>query len=292
MKHLLVGVDGSDASAAALCWAGRLARLVGAEVVVATVFRPDQAEVTPEHHAELARDAERRLESEWSEPLRGTGVQHRSVLVTGTPDALLEAADREDADLVVVGPRGHGGFASLHLGSLAHHLAHHTSRPLAIVPAPGAQADIERIVVGVDGSQGSGAAVRWCADLARVVHAEVLAVHAFEPLAEWVPESDPRSWRQRTEREIDEWVAPLRSAGVSLRTRIIKDIHPVAALAHAIDDEGADLAVVGTRGLGGFSGMRLGRVPVQLVHRTQIPVVLVPESTLDTAGAGEQRSVS
>ena len=282
MKRLLVGVDGSDASAAALVWAGRLARLAGAEIIVATAFRPGEAEVSPEHAADLTAQAEHRLATEWSEPLREGGVHHRPMLLAGSPNALLEAAEREDADLVVVGPRGRGGFRPLHIASLAHHLAHYTPRPLAIVPAPGARANITHIVVGVDGSEGSAAAVRWCADLAAAAQAEVLAVYAFEPFVEWVPDYDPRSWRRQAEQEMEEWVAPLRSAGVSVRTRIIKDVHPVGALAMAIEGEGADLAVVGARGLGGFSGLRLARVPIQLAHHTQIPIVLVPAPTPDT----------
>jgi len=232
VKRILVGVDGSDAAAAALGWAGRLAHVVGAEVVVATVFEPDQAEVSPDRYEELTRSAERLLDTEWSAPLSGSGAPRRSLLLTGPPDALLEAAEHQDVDLVVVGPRGHSRFARLHIGSLAHHLAHYTTRPLAIVPAPGAAAAFDRIVVGVDGSEGSAHAVRWCTDMARATHAEIIAVYAFEPLVEWVLESDPRSWRQAAERRLeDNWVAPLRQAGVAVRTRIIDDIHPVAALA-------------------------------------------------------------
>jgi nucleotide-binding universal stress UspA family protein len=281
VMRILVGVDGSDAAAAALGWAGRLAVAVGAELVVTNVFGPVQAEVSPEKYEDLKDQAGRRLE-EWSGPLSGSGVPHRPLLVIGPPDALLDAAEREDADLVVVGPRGHGGFARLHVGSLAHHMAHHTTRPLAIVPAPGALAAFDRVVVGVDGSEGSAHAVHWCADLATATNAEVIAVYAFEPIVEWVLESDPRSWRQAAERELeDSWIAPLREAGVSVRTRIVEKIHPVAALASVVQEEGADLAVVGTRGIGGFLGLRLGRVPVQLVHHTQIPVVLVPPPIAD-----------
>ncbi|MCA1843627.1 MAG: universal stress protein, partial [Actinobacteria bacterium] len=104
-----------------------------------------------------------------------------------------------------------------------------------------------------------------------------IAVCAFEPFLEWVPEWDPRSWPQAVERQLeDRWVAPLREAGVTVRTRLVKDIHPVAALAGVVADEGAGLAVVGARGIGGFLGLRLGRVPIQLVHHTHVPVVVVP----------------
>jgi len=277
VKRLLVGVDGSEAAAAALGWAGRLAARIDAEVIVAHVFRAEQAEVSADDYEELARDAERRLGAEWSGPLQGTDVAHRGLLLTGAPDALIEAAVREDVDLLVVGPRGRGGFAGLHMGSLAHHLTHYTRRPLGIVPEPGAGSALDRIVVGVDGSEGSVAALDWCAGLAGAAKVEVIAVYAFEPFAEWVLESDPHSWRQTAEDKMEtEWVVPLRAAGVSVRTRVIRDIHPVAALAAAADEEDAGLVVVGTRGLSGVVGLRLGRVPIQLVHHTQLPVVLVP----------------
>jgi nucleotide-binding universal stress UspA family protein len=285
--RILVGVDGSQTAAAALGWAGRLAGAVGAELVVSHVFEPRQAEVSPEKYEELKDDAERRLDG-WSEPLTVSGVPYRPLLLTGPPDRLLDAAEQEEADLVVVGPRGHGGFASLHVGSLAHHLAHHTTRPLAIVPAPGALASFDRIVIGVDGSEGSAHAVRWCADLARATNAEVIAVYAFEPVVEWIMESDPSSWRQAAERELEDmWLAPLHEAGVKVRTRVVEKLHPVAALASVVQEEGADLAVVGTRGIGGFLGLRLGRVPVQVVHHTQLPVVLVPPPVAKPGLAGK-----
>jgi nucleotide-binding universal stress UspA family protein len=285
LMHILVGVDGSAAAAAALGWGSRLAQAIGADVVVANAFEPDQAELCPEQYKGLKREAGRRLDAEWSDPIIGSGVLHRSLLLSGTPDALLQAAEDQDADLVVVGPRGHGGFARLHIGSTAHHLAHYTTRPLAIVPAPGAAAGFDRIVVGVDGSEGSAHALRWSAALAKASNAEVIAVYAFEPLIEWVPESDPRSWRQAADRRIEGWVASLREAGVSVSTRIVEKIHPVAALAGVVQEEDADLAVVGTRGTGGFSGLRLGRVPIQLVHQTQKPVVMVPTPAIQRVGA-------
>jgi nucleotide-binding universal stress UspA family protein len=277
LKRILVGVDGSAASAAALGWASRLAGAVGAEVVVANVFQPGQAEVSPERDRELRRETSELLGGEWSDPVRSTGVAHRSVLLDGSPAALLDAAGAEDADLVVVGPRGSGGFARLHIGSVAHHLAQTTTRPLAIVPSAGAAGGFERIVVGVDGSETSAGAVRWSTDVARATRAEVVAVYVVEPLAEWVLESDPKSWRQAAEQRLDgEWLAPLHDAGVTVRPQIVEDIHPVAALTGVVHEEGAGMVVIGTRGIGGFLGLRLGRIPIQLVHHTQVPVVLVP----------------
>src|SRR3546814_4755507 len=135
MKRVLVGADGSDAADAARGWGGRLAHAVGAEVVVASVFGPVQAEVSPEKYEELKDEAGRRLAVEWSGPLAGSGVPHRPLLLTGPPDALLEAAEQEDAYLVVVAswprrlcPAAHRERRSPP-GSPHHPASGHRSRP-------------------------------------------------------------------------------------------------------------------------------------------------------------------
>ena len=92
IKRILVGVDGSAAAAAALEWAGRLAGRVGAEILVGNVFEPDQAEVSPDEYERLIAEAEHSLNAEWSEPLRGSGVQHRGLQLIGAPDSLLAAS--------------------------------------------------------------------------------------------------------------------------------------------------------------------------------------------------------
>lgn len=277
MRQILVGVDGSEASAAALGWAGRLARAAGADVVAATVFHSSEVEVDPKRYEELRAEAEQRLGAEWSKPDIAERP-YRSLLLDNSPNALMQAADREDSDLLVVGPQGHGRFASLHIGSLAHHLAHYTTRPLAIVPEPGADRGLDRIVLGLDGSDCSDVAARWCAELAVRVGAHVIAAYAFKPPMELVPESDPHSWVTTSRRELDQWAAPLREAGASFETLIVRDTHPVEGLAQAIDTTNADLVVVGARGIGGFLGLRVGRVPLQLVHHTHVPVIMVPAS--------------
>jgi nucleotide-binding universal stress UspA family protein len=274
---VLVGVDGSPAAGAALEWAVRFASSVGAEIVVANVFEPPQAELPPDDYARLVADAEHRLREEWSAPLRGTGVRYRCLQLTGTPDSLLAATRAAGADLLVVGTRGAGRHAALHLGSLAHHLAHYTRGPLAIVPAAGAERRVDRIVLGVDGSSGSAAAVRWCAAIASASDAEVAAVCAFDSNTRWGFGDDAESWRATAEQAISaEWIAPLRATGVVTRCRIVEGRRPLAALEGAAHDEDAGLFVVGTRGLSEVAGLRLGRLPLQLVHHTHLPVVLVP----------------
>ncbi|HET6954651.1 MAG TPA: universal stress protein [Acidimicrobiales bacterium] len=274
MERILVGVDGSSAALDALRWSADLASRTEAELVAARVFEATQAELPPDQDA-LLHDRQRNELDAWCSRL-GESVPIRTLLVDGDPpDALLGAAEHEHADLLIVGGRGAGGFLHLHLGSVAHHLTHHTTIPLAIVPRTGA-APVRHLVIGVDGSPGSLAAAELCAELAGRLDVAVTAVSAFEPFAEWVPESDPRSWRRQAEADVRGWAAAIEKAGVALEVDVVREIHPVAALARALEAHPGATAVVGARGLGGFSGLRLGRVPLQLVHHTGATVIVVP----------------
>ncbi len=278
MRRVLVGFDGSSAAGDALAWTADLAWRARLELVVARVFVPTQAEISPDFNVEL-HDAQRRELDEWSARPPGQAVPTATVLLDGDPpDALLAVARDRHADLLVVGGRGAGGFSHLHLGSVAHHLAHHTTIPLAIVPRSGA-APVSHLVVGVDGSPRSLAAIDVSAELAVRLEVGVTAVYAFEPLAEWVPETDPRSWHHQAEAYVRQWAAPIEKAGVTVDIDVDRDIHPVAAIARALDAHPGSAACVGTRGLGGFTDLRLGRVPLQLVHHTGAAVILVPPAS-------------
>jgi nucleotide-binding universal stress UspA family protein len=264
IQRIMAGVDGSAASLVALRWAVRLAGAAHGRVTAANAYAPSTSELTPDYAKQLRGEAERRL-ADWCVTATSPGSVD-SLLVDGDPNALLDAAAR-DADLLVVGTRGAGGFAHLHLGSVAHHFAHHAQLPLAIVPTSAADHDVRRIVVGVDGSAGSAAAVAFCAALAPVLAAPVVAVFADEPFVEWIS----------AEAQVRRWVSPIEDNGVAVAIEVDRGIHPIAALSRAIEAEPDTLAVVGTRGLGGISGMRLGRIPIQLVHHTGAAVVMVPQ---------------
>ena len=282
--RLLVGVDGSAAAAAALGWASRLAQRIDAEVVVGNVFEPTQAEISPAAFDALIAEADHRLTAEWSAPLHDTGVRHRGLQLVGSPDSLLDAVDAEGIDLLVVGTRGAGHFAGLHLGSLAHHLAHRARSPLAIIPMAGAAAGVDRIVVGVDGSPGSAAAVSWCADIAAACEAEVVAVCVLESLSRWSTKREVERARAEACTALEgAWTAPLRAAGVTVRTQVTDSTHAVPALAEVAERSAAGMIVVGAQEFSEVLQLRHGRVPEQLVHHTHLPVILVPPAEQDAA---------
>lgn len=137
---IVVGVDGSPSSVEALRWAARQAELSGAELHAITAWRlpTTYGWVPPIADFDWASNAGSVLDRSIKEALddTGTGVVHRHVVEGHAPRVLLQAAD--DAELVVVGSRGHGEFAGMLLGSVAQHVLAHAPCPVVVVRTPAA----------------------------------------------------------------------------------------------------------------------------------------------------------
>jgi nucleotide-binding universal stress UspA family protein len=138
---IVVGIDGSEHSLRAVGWCARYAGALGAEVLaVHAIEVPVYPSVLGYYPPPLFSPADRErlaevLVEQWCEPLRRAKVPFRSLVTEGYPSSLIrEMVEKEDADLVVVGRRGLGGFAELVLGSTSRQLSHHLDRPIVIVP--------------------------------------------------------------------------------------------------------------------------------------------------------------
>jgi len=139
MSKIVVGVDGSPGSRAALRWAHEEAQLREATLEVVTVWQFPMMTSLPAFGAmpppdDLSSDAERMLLQTLSE--EGVASTHDLPVTTVVAEgaaapALIEAA--ADADLLVIGSRGHGGFTGLLLGSVSQQCASHASCPVVVV---------------------------------------------------------------------------------------------------------------------------------------------------------------
>ena len=150
MGKMVVGVDGSPGAHEALLWALAEARLRGAKLHIVHAWKVPMIEALPEPwvigltppgpsveevHERLRGAAKDVLDSSIRAAQAQPGVEIERELHEGhTVTVLLTAA--RDAELLVVGARGRGGFAGLLLGSVSHQCADHAPCPLAIVPTP------------------------------------------------------------------------------------------------------------------------------------------------------------
>jgi len=147
MSGIVVGVDGSDHSHRALMWAMRQAAQHHVPLTVVAV-RPDPvrpltgiywgAHAYPEdtHNPEVARKAIQEIVEQVGNEIGETAPQVTVNVVTGDPAEELIKASR-DADIVVVGSRGSGGFASLLMGSVSSKVTHHAACPVVVIRGEG-----------------------------------------------------------------------------------------------------------------------------------------------------------
>lgn len=148
LKRIVVGVDGSEGAALALRWAMGLAKEEGAEIVAVYAVGPVEDLARGAGNAAATglglstsrlrswrKELIRELEQDWCAPLRAAGVPFTAHVETASaPAALMAVADREDADLIVVGAHGHGSFGDRVLGSVSYKVSHRAHQPVVIVP--------------------------------------------------------------------------------------------------------------------------------------------------------------
>ncbi len=139
LRLIVVGADGSNGSRRAVEWCAGLASEVGAAVLAVHVLTYGNEmirDVMPETMRAWRLELQQELRTDWVEPLAALGVEHRTETVEHDSAAagLLAMVDDRDADLLVVGARGHGALADRLLGGVSYRVTHRSRRPVVVVP--------------------------------------------------------------------------------------------------------------------------------------------------------------
>lgn len=282
---ILVCVDGSAASDAAVAWGAREAIMRGLPVTllhaVAPVVvgwpagrlyaeMPDWQQDDAQRVVDHARKALAAALGGATPPETHTEVVYSSVVA-----ALIEAS--KDAWMVVAGSQGLGAVGRLLLGSVTTALVHHAHCPVAVVHSDDT-VDLDAdapVLLGIDGSPASEAATALAFDEASRRGVGLLALHAWSDVAVFPVLG--MDWRDR-EREGQEILAE-RLAGWQERypdvyvERLLFCDKPSRWLLQ--ESERAQLVVVGSRGRGGFPGMLLGSVGSAVARAAPVPVIVV-----------------
>ncbi|MFE9774451.1 universal stress protein [Streptomyces sp. NPDC005931] len=270
---VIVGVDGSPSSLAAVDVAAREARLRGAALRIVHAFsRP--ADLDPMIHGVLA-EAEQRARA------GAPGLEVTRTVASGDTLTVLRSESRH-ASLAVVGRPGRSALGDLLPGSTVVQLAAHGHCPVMVVrgrPDPRGP-----VLLAVDGSPAGNAAARFAFAEAELRGADLLALHVWSTWSEPTPYEGPADplnvvvdldrLRSTHRRLLEDAVAPWRTArpGVAVELRLER-----GRVRHTLLEAGRDaqLVVAGARGHGGFAGMLLGSVSQALLYHADCPVTVV-----------------
>ena len=290
-RTVVVGVDGSTSALRAVRWGAAEAarRQEALRLVTAFAWMVHHLPARPgiedsyrdtllararEHLAEAGRVAER----------EGAGIEIETQLIEGSPIQVL-GSEADRAQLLVLGDRGLTRVEGLLVGSVTIGLATHAACPVVVVRGDErdpSEAALLPVLVGVDGSSTSDAAIGFAFEAAAARRVSLLALHTwsdmmFDPsLAGVVADWDvvERAERRVLSEQVGGWAEKFPDTPVELLVRRDQPAHSLLAEAAR-----AQLMVVGCRGHGQFVGMVLGSVSNALVHRAPCPVAVVRTQT-------------
>lgn len=290
--RIVVAVDGSEPSDAAIRWAAREAAMRNTGLTLLYVILPglpvwglgysmaplplDYGEMQQKEGQDILESARRVVGEALS---AGENVRVDSELVVATPVPTLIDVTK-DAQMIAVGCRGRGAWHRDLLGSVSTALVHHAHCPVAVIhdtAAPDVHG-LGPVVVGIDGSPASESATAIAFDEASWRGVDLVAIHAWiDSDSSDINRSAWPDWQPTAEETLAERVAGWcdRYPDVVVHRRAVFD-QPARHLLEAA--ESAQLIVVGSHGRGGFAGMLLGSVSSAIVHTVHTPLIVTRPS--------------
>ena len=283
-RTIVVAYDGSAGSEQALAWALPLARRRRTPVRLVRAFEPSMYEIgigggyTAAAVHDLRAAAEDQLTAARQRSAgRYPDLEVTSVFAVSTPERLLVEMS-EHVDTIVLGSRRTSGFRALLAGSTTMQVAAAAHCTVVAVPLDRKPTG-KGVVVGVDGSALSMAAVDYAFEQASHSAEPLTAVHAWlDPLASSDVGArlvhDPVAYARDQEILLAESLAGWSEKYPDVEvTRRVTHAHPVTALVDAAAE--ASLLVVGSRGRGVVSSILLGSISHGVLHLARCPVAVV-----------------
>lgn len=289
-RGIVVAVDGSPASNAAVAWAASDAamRNIPLTVVhaVATptatwppVAYPESLAVRLEDEGKKAIMHAMKMAEELMPADRKVAINRE--LVFSTPaSALIKMSD--EAEMIVMGTAGRGLLARSVLGSVSSTVVRQANCPVAVIRDDGPPvAHDAPVLVGIDGSPASELATAIAFDEASRRGVDLVALHAWSDVAVIeleLPELDWSAVEAAAQRGLAESLAGWqeRYPEVTVHRLVVADLPARQLIEKA---ESAQLLVVGSHGRGGLSGMLLGSVSNSVLHAVRIPVIVARASS-------------
>jgi nucleotide-binding universal stress UspA family protein len=258
-RRILAGTDGSKTAAVAVSVAARLAARTGADFHLVMGWQPpeldaDRAEAVMAKAREAVSDGK----------LTVTGEHH----IGDGAAVILDVAKRHRADLVVMGNKGMGKARRIGLGAIPDKVAHQAGCDVLIVrtthdnqPVTGrAEGLYTHMVIGTDGSPTATEAASKAFELAMMVRCEVSAVYVGDPIVGAITLEE---------------AAKGRIGRTKVHPVVVERGEPAKVLIKVAKDAGADLVVVGNKGMTGARRVLLTSVPNVVSHTAPADVLIV-----------------
>lgn len=295
MYHrILVPLDTSELAEVALPYAEQMAGRLGSEIILMAVSHSageEEQRVFRSYIQETVAVTKERANRYLEKPT-GQDVKVESAILVGNPaEEIVDYAERENIDVIVMATHGRSGIGRWALGSVADKVLRATERPVVLIRAKGARSDMlkkgvfKRALVPLDGSKESEAVIPYIEELASMLGAEVtllqvmaIVYHVYisgdAPAQVPYTEEEMKPLKASAESYLEKVGSGLRGKGVTTKCQV-----RVGAAGHEIiklaDEIGADIVAMSTHGRSGVGRLVFGSVAEKVVRTGNTPVLLV-----------------
>lgn len=278
-RKILVAIDGSESSRNALLQAFRFAVDEKCWITVTSVVPPYDGEIeilgVKDIRAALRKPCEETLR-EARELAERERVLIKTVVEEGEAhERIVDLADAENCDLIIMGRRGIHPVERALIGSVTARVIGHSQREVLVVPKDTAMG-WKRIVLATDGSKYSAAAIERAISFAQSYGGELRIVSVVDVPAEFYAEA-PKAVEDLV-RKAKVYVADAKkkaeAAGVKAET-FVGEAEAHEALTKLANDQKADMIVIGSHGRTGLRRLLMGSVAEKVIGYAPCPVLVV-----------------
>jgi nucleotide-binding universal stress UspA family protein len=301
-ERILVPLDTSELAEVALPYAEQLAGRLGSAIILMSVSQSAEEKDQRVFRSYIQRTVEATREGakRYLEKTAEQDVKVESTILVGNPaEEIVDYADRENIDLIVMATHGRSGIGRWTLGSMADKVLRATKRPVVLIRAKGTRPDmlekgaLNKVLVPLDGSKESEAVIPYIEDLASRLGAEVTFLQVVAVLYHVYVSGDAPAQVPYTEEEMKPLKASAKSylekvsSGLKGKGVTTKHEVRVGGAGHEIiklaDEINADVVAMSTHGRSGVGRWVFGSVAEKVVRSGNTPVLLVR-----TPGAGTE----
>ncbi len=281
-ERILVPLDGSELAEGALPYAEGIATRLHSEVILLTACTPSDC---------LERPLRAYLEKRAGE-LSSLGIKASPLVVQGNAaNEILEFAERNDINLIIISTHGRTGLSIWPLGSIANKILQKSHIPLLLIRSSDLETvlrekGLRKILVPLDGSQFAEGVIPYVEGLAKGMDSEVILITANEPLQ--VPDIvrhtagfDGEKYEELTvrmekqaKRYLSKKESALRDKGVNVSSTSLWG-QPTQTILQYAEDNSVSLIVLSTHGFSGITKWAYGSIAAKIIERASRPVLMI-----------------
>lgn len=290
---ILVPVDFSDITNVVLRVVKNIAQAHKGEVVLFHAVSPAIYIPYPESltvdviDIKVLQEIEEKKRKEAEEKLRGLTeflkpIPSKTLVEVGDPrDLILEAEERENPDLVVIGSHKKGLVEKILIGSTAEKVVKHSVKPVLVIK--GSEPTFgKKVLIAYDFSKTAEKTVEFALKFLKPFKVRVEILHIEEPIelpiVEKIGEALYDRYREEKKKYLDKLKERFSLEGFDVSTSFLSEKDPAQAIVeHIKEDSDIELLVMGSRGLSGLKRILLGSTSTEVFKKVDIPILIYKE---------------